>query len=79
MIKSSVSTKVLSSTNVYNVDNNHKYFFGFINVSKSAYQNDFEGSQDTEDWSNGAKKSVLPSQEYMTFYTKIVNSCFKLL
>ncbi len=34
----------------------------------------FEGSQDTEDWSNGAKKSVLPSQEYMTFYTKIGNS-----
>ncbi len=39
----------------------------------------FEGSQDTEDWSNGAKNPVLPSQEYMTFYTKIGNSFSKLL
>ncbi len=37
---------------------------------KSAYYMISEGSCDTEDWSNNAENSALPSQELTTFYNR---------
>ncbi len=54
-----VSTKILSSTTDFNVDNinNKKYFLSqHIRIIS-------EGSCDTEDWSNDAENSALPSQK----------------
>ncbi len=48
------STKILSSTTVFNIDDN-KCFLS----RKSAYYNDFWRSRDTEDWSNDAENSAL--------------------
>ena len=47
-LKKKVSTKICSSITVFSIDNNQKCFLS----SKSAYQNDFLRSCDTEDWSN---------------------------
>jgi len=51
------STKILSSTTLFNIDNNKR------NQQIRIY---FEGSCDTEDWRNYAKNTALPSQEYIT-------------
>jgi len=53
-----VSSKILSSTTAFNIDSN--------NVSWAENQHIrmiSEGSCDTEDWSNDAENSALPSQE----------------
>ncbi len=50
-----VSTKILCSTTVFNIDNNQKCFLS----SKSAYYYDFWRSCDTEDWSNDAENTAL--------------------
>jgi len=47
----SVSTKILSSITVFNIDNNKKFFLS----SKKGT----EGSCDTEDWSNDAEVMLL--------------------
>jgi len=56
-----VSTTILSSTNVFIIDDNNK------NVSLKKLNQHIrmisEGSCDTEDWSNDAENSALPSQE----------------
>ncbi len=51
-----VSTKILSSTTVFTIDNNKQCFLS----SKSVIS---EGSSDTEDWSNDSENSALSSQE----------------
>ncbi len=50
-----VSTKILGSTTVFNIDNNNKCFLS----SKSAYYYDFWRSCDTEDCSNDAENTAL--------------------
>ncbi len=50
--KQSVSTKSLSCTTVFNIDNNKKCANQYIRMSS-------EGSCDTEDWSNDADNSAL--------------------
>ncbi len=50
-----VSTKILSSTTVFNIDNNNKYLLS----SKSTYYMISEGLGDNEDWSNDAENSAL--------------------
>ncbi len=50
-----VSTKILCSTTVFNIDNNQKCFLR----SKSAYYYDFWRSCDTEDCSNDAENTAL--------------------
>ncbi len=50
-----VSTQILCSTTVFNIDNNQKCFLS----SKSAYYYDFWRSCDTEDWSNDAENTAL--------------------
>ncbi len=60
-----VSTKILSSTSVFNIDNKNKCFLS----SKSAYYSTMisEGSCDTEDWSNDADNSVWPHRSKLHF------------
>jgi len=48
-----VSTKVLSSTTVFSIDNNKCFLSRMIS----------EGSCDTEDWSNDAENLASSSQE----------------
>ncbi len=56
---SQFSPKIISiSTTVFNIENNKKCVFN----SKCIRMNS-KGSCDTEDWSNDAKNSALPSQE----------------
>ncbi len=50
-----VSTKILCSTTVFNINNNHKYSLS----SKSVYYYDFWRSCDTEDCSNDAENTAL--------------------
>ncbi len=46
---------------------------------KSAYQNDFWRSCDTEDWSNDAENSALITEiNYILKYITVENSYFKL-
>jgi len=52
-----VSTNILGSTTVFNIDNTKKCLPHQHNKVIS------EGSCDTEDWSNDAENSALPSQE----------------
>ncbi len=57
-----VSTKIWSSTTVFNTDNNQKCFLSMIS----------EGSCDTEDWSNDAENSALITGiHYISQYIKI--------
>ncbi len=58
-----VSANILSSTAVFNIDNNSKYFLS----SKSAYYVISEGSCDTEDWSNDAENSALHHRNTLHF------------
>ncbi len=58
-----VSTKILCSTTVSNIDNNQKYFLS----SKSAYYYDFWRSCDTEDWSNDAENSAVHHRNKLHF------------
>jgi len=51
--------KKISSTTVFNTDINKKCLLS----SKSSIRMISEGSCDTEDWSNDAENSALPSQE----------------
>jgi len=53
-----VYTEILSSTTVFNTDDNNKCFLS----TKLSYDYDMisEGSCDTEDWSNDAENSDLP-------------------
>jgi len=53
-----VSTKIRSSTTVYNIENNKKCG-GFLSI-KSMIS---EGSCDFKDWRNNAENSALPSLE----------------
>jgi len=46
-----VSTKIISSTTVFNIDNNKECFVDIRVIS--------EGSWDTETWSNDAEHSAL--------------------
>ncbi len=57
-------TNILSST-VSNIDNNKKCFLikKYIYASNQHITLISEGSCDTEDWSNDAKNSALPSEE----------------
>ncbi len=55
-----VSTKVLSSMTVFNIDNIECF------LSSSS-----EGSCDTEDWSNDAENSALKSHEFIFKYIQI--------
>ncbi len=48
------SRNILSSTTVFNIDDNKKYFL----IIKSVYYYDFWRSCDTEDWSNDAENST---------------------
>ncbi len=69
------STKIWSSTTVFNIDNNQKWFLS----SKSVYYNDFWRSCDTEDWSNDAENTDLITEiNYIWQYIHIVNTYFKL-
>ncbi len=67
-------TKILSSTTVFNVDNNKKCFLS----SKSAYYNDF--CRNMWHWSNGCWNfsCINPGINYIFKYIKIENSYFKL-
>ncbi len=56
-------TKILCSTTVFNIDNNQKCFLS----SKSAYQNDFWRSCDTEDWSNDAENTAAHHRNKLQF------------
>ncbi len=47
-----VSTKIMCSTTVFNIDNNHTCFL-------SRYYYDFCRSCDTEDWSNDAENTEI--------------------
>ncbi len=61
-----VSTKILSSTTVFNIDNNRKCFKQRMICDFWWFQFFFMisvGSCDTEDWSNDAENSAFPSQE----------------
>ncbi len=50
-----VSTKILCSTTIFNIDNNQKCFLS----RTSSYYNDFWSSCDTEDLSNDAENTAL--------------------
>ncbi len=70
-----VSTEILCSTTVFNIDNNQKYFLS----SKLAYYYDFWRSCDTEDCSNDAENTALITEindSLTDIHTE--NSCFKL-
>ncbi len=70
-----VSTKILCSTTVFNIDNNYKCFLS----SKSAYYYDFWRSCDTEDWSNDAENTDLITEiNYTLTDIHMENSYFKL-
>ncbi len=71
-----VSAKVISSTTVFNIDDNQKCFLS----SKSAYLNNFWRSCDTEDWSNDAGNTALHHRNTLHFkmYNPIENCYFKL-
>ncbi len=56
--KVSVSTKILSSTTVFNIDINKKSWAVNQHIRMIS-----EESCDTDDWSNDAENSALPSQE----------------
>ncbi len=56
-----VSTKILSSTTVFNIDNNWVSNHHIIMIS--------EGSCDTEDWSNDAENSALHHRNKWHFKT----------
>ncbi len=59
--KESVSTKIWSSSTIFDIDN-----------KKSAYYNDFWRSCDTEDWSNDAENTALITEiNYMLKYITI--------
>ncbi len=63
-----VSTEILCSTTVFNIDNNQK----------SAYYYDFWRSCDTEDCSNDAENTALITEiNYSLIDINIDNSCFK--
>ncbi len=63
-----VSTKILCSTTVFNIDNNQKCFLS----SKSAYYYDFWRSCDTEDWSNDAENTALITEiNYIIIYISL--------
>ncbi len=69
-----VSTKIWSSTTVFNIDNNHKCL-----LSKSAYYYDFWRSCDSEDWSNDAENTALITEiNYILTDIHIEISYFKL-
>ncbi len=51
--------KILSRTTVFNIDTNKKCFLR----PNQHIRMISEGSCDTEDWSNDAENSALPSQE----------------
>ncbi len=55
IIHITISTKILCSTTVFNIDNNQKCVLS----RKSAYYYDFWRSCDTEDWSNDAENTDL--------------------
>ncbi len=62
-------------TTVLNIDDNSKKCF--LN-SKSAYQNDFWRSCETEDWSNDAENTALITEiNYTLQYIQIESSYFK--
>ncbi len=56
---------MLSSTNIFNFYNNKKCYWS--TELDQHIRLISEGSCDTEDWSNDAKKSALSSQEYIIF------------
>ncbi len=58
-----VSTKILCSTTVFNIDNNQKCFLS----SKSAYYYDFWRSCDSEDWSNDAENTAAHHRNKLHF------------
>ncbi len=58
-----LSTIILSSLTVFIIDNNQKCFLS----SKSAYENDFWRSCDTEDWSNDAENSAAHHRNKLHF------------
>ncbi len=63
-----VSTKIFVSATVFNIDNNQKCVLSI----KSAYQNDFWRSCDTEDWSNDAENTALITEiNYILTYIHI--------
>ncbi len=70
-----VSTKLLCSTIVFNIDNNQKCVLS----SKSAYYYDFWRSCDTEYWSNDAENTALITEiNYSLTDIHIENGDFKL-
>ncbi len=69
-----VSTEILCSTTVFNIDNNQKCFLS----SKSSYYYDFWRSCDTEDWSNDAENTALITEiNYMLTDIHIETIYFK--
>ncbi len=70
-----VSTQILCSTTVFNIDNNQKCFLS----SKSVYVYDFWRSCDTEDWSNDAENTALITEiNYSLTEIHIENSYLKI-
>ncbi len=71
-----VSTKILGSMTVFNIENNNKCLLSSISV----YYYDFWRSCDTEDWSNDAENTALITEiNYILTDIHIENSYFKLL
>ncbi len=71
-----VSTKILGSMTVFNIENNNKCLLSSISV----YYYDFWRSCDTEDWSNDAENTALITEiNYILTHIHIENSYFKLL
>ncbi len=70
----SVSTQMLSSTTVFNIDNNNNCFLRSI----SASLNDFWRSCDTEDWSNEAENTAsITGINYLWKDIQIKNTYFE--
>ncbi len=75
IIHITISTKIWSSTTVFNIDNNQKCFLS----SKSVYYYDFWRSCDTEDWSNDAENTALIAEiNYSLTDIHLENTYFKL-
>ncbi len=72
----SLHKNILSSINVFNIDNNHKCFLSSRSV---VYYYDFWRSCDTEDWSNDAENTALITGiNYILQYIIVENSYLKL-
>ncbi len=68
-----VSSKILCSTTVFNIDNNQKCFLS----SKSVYYYDFWKSCDTEDWSNDHRNKLNQWKAYLFSFQMMHKSQLK--